>query len=258
MSPPTSWGWSTLFLAVFTVRFWGPFILAQHAKFNPGGSLTLTSGIYWFLNSGHRTHKYINWNAGVIGLKPWKGSHLAAGMLTSLNGLVRGLAVDLAPVRVNLVNPGPVNNLCFKLSPTSFWKLIHSSIRLTQRCVLNIQCYCHPVWHDLVHQIFDALFGDQRKGAVEGLAEKTLLKRVGEPNEVRLHVNLYWTPLMNLYHLHRLLRLISFWWSKICCRTRITIEQSILTFVYLKMWLYYWPTNWCWRRRCTSISFIDR
>ncbi|KAH9478361.1 Short-chain dehydrogenase/reductase ATR9 [Psilocybe cubensis] len=107
---------------VFAVRFWGPFVLAQHAKFNPGGSLTLTSGL--------------------IGVKPWPGSHLAAGMLSSLDGLVRGLAVDLAPVRVNLVNPGPIDT-----------------------------------------EIFDIMFGDQKKSALEGLAAKSLLKRVGEPSE---------------------------------------------------------------------------
>ncbi|PPQ88861.1 hypothetical protein CVT25_009587 [Psilocybe cyanescens] len=29
--------------AGFLVRFWGPFVLAKHAEFEPGGSLTLTS-----------------------------------------------------------------------------------------------------------------------------------------------------------------------------------------------------------------------
>lgn len=32
----------------FSVRFWGPFVLAKHAKFHPGGSLTLTSGMSGF------------------------------------------------------------------------------------------------------------------------------------------------------------------------------------------------------------------
>ncbi|KAH9475026.1 Short-chain dehydrogenase/reductase phqE [Psilocybe cubensis] len=72
--------------AAFTVRFWGPIVLAKHAKFHPGGSLTLTSG--------------------TNGLRPMPGSHLMAGMITGLDGLTRGLAVDLAPVRVNLISPG--------------------------------------------------------------------------------------------------------------------------------------------------------
>ncbi|PPQ90792.1 hypothetical protein CVT25_012621 [Psilocybe cyanescens] len=75
--------------AVFSVRFWGPFILAKHAKFHPGGSMTLT--------------------AGLAGLRPRPGSPLASSVTTALDGLTRGLAVDLAPVRVNLINPGIID-----------------------------------------------------------------------------------------------------------------------------------------------------
>ncbi|KAH9476227.1 Short-chain dehydrogenase/reductase ucsE [Psilocybe cubensis] len=70
----------------FTVKFWGPFILSKHAKFHPGGSLTLTSGL--------------------AGFKPFPGGSLGSGVSTALEGLTRGLAVDLAPVRVNLISPG--------------------------------------------------------------------------------------------------------------------------------------------------------
>ncbi|PPQ93162.1 hypothetical protein CVT25_002389 [Psilocybe cyanescens] len=71
---------------IFTVQFWGPFILARHAKFHPGGSLTLTSG--------------------VVGQRPSPGVPLGSSATMALEGLTRGLAVDLAPVRVNLVCPG--------------------------------------------------------------------------------------------------------------------------------------------------------
>ncbi|PPQ79190.1 hypothetical protein CVT25_002775 [Psilocybe cyanescens] len=74
---------------IFTVRFWGPFILAKHAKFHPGGSLTLTSGL--------------------AGQRPFPGAPLGSSVTTALGGLTRGLAVDLAPVRVNLVCPGLID-----------------------------------------------------------------------------------------------------------------------------------------------------
>lgn len=44
-------------LAGFLVRFWGPFVLAKHAEFEPGGSLTLTSGT---LNMEHATKHFAN------------------------------------------------------------------------------------------------------------------------------------------------------------------------------------------------------
>ncbi|PPQ69550.1 hypothetical protein CVT25_000867 [Psilocybe cyanescens] len=74
--------------AAFAVRFWGPFILAKHAKFHPGGSLTLTSGM--------------------AGQKPPPGGSVVSSFSAALDGLTRGLAVDLAPVRVNLVCPGVI------------------------------------------------------------------------------------------------------------------------------------------------------
>ncbi|KAH0592742.1 hypothetical protein MHUMG1_09566 [Metarhizium humberi] len=45
---------------------------------------------------------------GVNGHKPVKGWVVPGMASTALEGLVRGLAVDLAPVRVNLVSAGPV------------------------------------------------------------------------------------------------------------------------------------------------------
>ncbi|KAH9478369.1 Short-chain dehydrogenase/reductase phqE [Psilocybe cubensis] len=109
--------------ATFEIRFWGPFVLAKHAKFNPGGSLTLTSGM--------------------AAWKPWKGAHLGSGMLSSLDGLTRGLAVDLAPVRVNLVNPGLIDT-----------------------------------------ELFDAMFGEKKQEVFATFDKKTLLGRIGKPEEI--------------------------------------------------------------------------
>ncbi|KAH8112589.1 short-chain dehydrogenase/reductase SDR [Phellopilus nigrolimitatus] len=72
----------------FDVRFWGAANAAQVAKIRPGGSITLTIG-------------------SVIA-KPHPSWSLMAGVIGAVDSLTRGLAVDLAPVRVNVVSPGLV------------------------------------------------------------------------------------------------------------------------------------------------------
>lgn len=76
--------------ALFRVRFWGAAILAKHgaACVVPGGSITLTSGMSAF--------------------RPVRGSVMATAMAGSVEHLTYGLAVELAPVRVNAVFPGGV------------------------------------------------------------------------------------------------------------------------------------------------------
>ncbi|KAL5532537.1 hypothetical protein ACEPAF_4311 [Sanghuangporus sanghuang] len=73
---------------IFDVRFWGDFTAAQAAKIRPGGSITLT--------------------IGQILIKPTKGWSLISGVLGAVDSLTRGLAVDLAPIRVNVISPGLV------------------------------------------------------------------------------------------------------------------------------------------------------
>lgn len=75
------------------LRFFGPMLVGKHAKkvLNPGpkSSITLTTGAV--------CHKPIpDWT--VIG-----------SYATGLQGLTRGLALDLKPIRVNLISPGAVD-----------------------------------------------------------------------------------------------------------------------------------------------------
>jgi NAD(P)-dependent dehydrogenase (short-subunit alcohol dehydrogenase family) len=74
----------------FDVRFWGAVAVAKHAalRIGPGGSITFTSG--------------------TVGVRPVPGAALASAGSAATEGLVRGLAVDLAPVRVNAVRSGAV------------------------------------------------------------------------------------------------------------------------------------------------------
>lgn len=75
-----------------TVRYLGPVMIAKHLnKFmevSADSSFTVTGGV------GSQ--------------KPRSGRAMAAPLGSKLEGLVRGLAVDLAPVRVNLVSPGAI------------------------------------------------------------------------------------------------------------------------------------------------------
>jgi len=73
---------------VFKVRFWGALALAKHGApaLSPGGSITFTDGM--------------------IAHRPTKGSAVSTAMAGAIEHLTRGLAVELAPIRVNCVCPG--------------------------------------------------------------------------------------------------------------------------------------------------------
>jgi len=69
-------------------KFLGPVFAAQEAssRIRPGGSITFTSGI--------------------AAQRPMRGGATAAAVNSGLEGLARALAIELAPVRVNVVSPG--------------------------------------------------------------------------------------------------------------------------------------------------------
>ena len=76
--------------AFFTLRYWGAFAAVKYGAphINPGGSINLTSGI--------------------ASTRPGKGWALASSICGAMEGLVRAMAVELAPIRVNSVVPGVV------------------------------------------------------------------------------------------------------------------------------------------------------
>lgn len=83
------------------VRFIAPAILAKHISkhLNPGPSSSFT------LTSGSNSEK------------PGPGWSVLAGYGSAVEGLMRGLAVDLALVRVNVVSPGAVHTELFDKIP---------------------------------------------------------------------------------------------------------------------------------------------
>jgi NAD(P)-dependent dehydrogenase (short-subunit alcohol dehydrogenase family) len=69
-------------------KFLGPVFAAQEAstRIRPGGSITFTSGI--------------------AAQRPMRGGATAAAVNSGLEGLARALAIELAPIRVNVISPG--------------------------------------------------------------------------------------------------------------------------------------------------------
>jgi len=75
---------------LFAVRFWGSVACVKHAHkyLRPGASITLTDG--------------------TVAHRPRKGAPLSTAMAGGIEHLVKGLAVDLAPIRVNGVCPAGI------------------------------------------------------------------------------------------------------------------------------------------------------
>src|ERR1700731_728906 len=76
----------------FELRYWGAFMGARwgHRQIRTGGSIVFTSG--------------------GAGARPGPGWSVAASICGAMEGLTRALAVELAPVRVNIVSPGVVKS----------------------------------------------------------------------------------------------------------------------------------------------------
>ncbi|KAJ5361075.1 hypothetical protein N7541_001919 [Penicillium brevicompactum] len=84
------------------VRFFAPLLVARYGHKNlapgPASSITLTTG--------------------VSGEKPIAGWAVTSSYLSGLHGMMRGLALDLKPTRVNLVSPGGMD--------TAMWNVLDS------------------------------------------------------------------------------------------------------------------------------------
>jgi len=74
----------------FDLRYWGAFTAVKYAAphIKPEGSITLTGGC--------------------ASLRPGKGWSLMASICAAMEGFTRAMAIELAPIRVNIVTPGLV------------------------------------------------------------------------------------------------------------------------------------------------------
>ncbi|MDI9653084.1 SDR family oxidoreductase, partial [Burkholderia cenocepacia] len=84
--------------AAMDSKFWGAYRIARAIDIAPGGSLTFVSGY--------------------LSVRPSASSVLQGAINAALEALARGLALELAPVRVNTVSPGLIATpLWDKLAP---------------------------------------------------------------------------------------------------------------------------------------------
>jgi NAD(P)-dependent dehydrogenase (short-subunit alcohol dehydrogenase family) len=67
-------------------KFFGPYLAVKEARLNPRGSIILFSGI--------------------LSRRPDKGAPILAAVNAAVETLGKALAVELAPVRVNVISPG--------------------------------------------------------------------------------------------------------------------------------------------------------
>src|SRR3979490_869653 len=75
--------------ATMESKFWGAWRVARAADIRPGGSLTLVTGY--------------------LSVRPRPNSAIVGAANGALETLARGLALELAPVRVNAVSPGIID-----------------------------------------------------------------------------------------------------------------------------------------------------
>ncbi len=85
--------------AMLASKFWGPFFAARSAVplLRKGGSITFFSGL--------------------AADRPGPGTSVVAAVNAGLEGFARALAVELAPLRVNCVNPGVVRTEGWNFMP---------------------------------------------------------------------------------------------------------------------------------------------
>ena len=86
---------------VHDINLRGAFFAAQKALplMGKGGSIVFTSGI--------------------AGQRPHTGWALGASITSAMEGLTRALAVELAPIRVNIVSPGVVKTPLWSAMPAA-------------------------------------------------------------------------------------------------------------------------------------------
>jgi NAD(P)-dependent dehydrogenase (short-subunit alcohol dehydrogenase family) len=97
----------------FQLRYWGAVTAAKVAagRIRAGGSITFTSG--------------------VAGARPHAGWAIGASICAAMEGLTRALAVELAPIRVNIVCPGFVRSPLWDGMPEAEREALYAQVEKT-------------------------------------------------------------------------------------------------------------------------------
>ena len=100
----------------WAIRYWGAYMAVKYAapSIRKTGSIVLTSGL--------------------AGQRPYPGWTVASSICAAMQGLTRALAVELAPIRVNIVSPGVVRTpLWDNMSPAdreAFYRQMEATLLL--------------------------------------------------------------------------------------------------------------------------------
>jgi NAD(P)-dependent dehydrogenase (short-subunit alcohol dehydrogenase family) len=87
--------------AAMASKFWGAYHVGRYGRIRESGSLTFVSGVY--------------------SVRPSKQAVLQGAINAALEALARGLALELAPARVNTVSPSLTN--------TPLWDRLNAAVR---------------------------------------------------------------------------------------------------------------------------------
>lgn len=121
----------------FEGKFWGQYRAVKYAapRLEKTGAIVLMSGAY--------------------SARPVPGATSLAAVQAGVEGLARGLAIDLAPIRVNVISPGLLIRQLFtmfslmrlpvKLSMMSKREYFQLDVLVHQRTSLNQFCICLPI-----------------------------------------------------------------------------------------------------------------
>lgn len=93
----------------FDSKFWGPYLATKHAQINANGSIVLFSGI--------------------LSRRPTYGLAGLAAINAAVEALGRALALELAPVRVNVISPGLVDTPAYSGMPDEQRQAFYESVK---------------------------------------------------------------------------------------------------------------------------------
>lgn len=91
--------------AAMDAKFWGYFRIARAVRLPPDGSLTFVSG--------------------QLSQIPSRGATLVSAINAAIEGMTRGLALDLAPTRVNTICPGVIDTPLWDQLPADARKALY-------------------------------------------------------------------------------------------------------------------------------------
>ena len=99
--------------SAFTIRYWGAYAAIKYGapQIQPGGSINLISG--------------------TANARPGSGWSVASSICGAIEGLVRAMAVELAPIRVNSVVPGVIETNLWNNMPEKNRSELYQSMEKT-------------------------------------------------------------------------------------------------------------------------------